>query len=112
MQYQRKRYNGGNNANANFTLIDESTGETAPTGTLAEGENITVQLSGQDITVEVNDVIGQSEVIVSYTYPTFIGFPDNSAIFFENLGLIIVVSCVMMIVGVLSVIGGEVKNVR
>jgi len=95
---------GGGNAAINISLVDESTGETRTTGSIAEGDSVTVSFADGDITVTNIDVVSNSEAIIEYNFPTFIGYPANASIFFENIVLFMVVSTFMLLAGTLLIV--------
>lgn len=101
---------GGNNANANISIVDESNGEARSTGEILEGDSVTVTFPEGNITVSVIDVVDTTEAIIEYNYPTYIGYPDNASIFFENIVLFILVSVFILLIGTLFVVSKVVNN--
>lgn len=88
----------------NISVVDESNGETRVTNALTEGDSTTVTFPDGDVTIENIDVVSSSEAVIQYDYATYIGYPDNAAIFFENIILFIVVSTFILIIGTLFII--------
>lgn len=79
---------------------DENTLSTAQT-TLNTTENATIQLSGDAINVNVDDR-GTDTALVSATYPPAFGWNGGARAMLDNLGVVIVITAVIMVLGLLG----------
>lgn len=93
--------------NATFTVTDQQTFNQNTTSELAPGENETLQLSGESITVTYDQFSsGNSYAVTTAEYPPTFQYSAGTAVFYENLGLL------LSVVGALIAISGLVMGVK
>lgn len=88
-----------NQEEANITVLNRRDGSIANSGTLAEGENTTVMISGEQINIELVSVVDPENVLVRYTYPLYLGWPSGAETIIKNITDIIILSTVIMLIG-------------
>lgn len=88
-----------NQGEANITLLNGRDGSYDATGILAEGESTNVTISGETIEVELRSVIDVENVLVTYTYPLYIGWPSGAETVFKNLPDILIMATTVMVIG-------------
>ncbi len=93
-----------NQQEVNVSMFDRKTGEFNSTGQLSPGENTTIRLDGENITVTLTDVFGQETAVVEYVYPLYVGWPDGADLVVKESPLIILLSAVIMLIGLLFTI--------
>lgn len=91
--------------NIDVTVTDTTTFEQNTTEGMDVGENATMTLSGEEITVTY-DIATSDYVVLTFDYPSTFGFEENSRIFYDNLGLL------LSIAGVMFSLTGVVMGVR
>lgn len=95
-------------ANVNLTIYNDKTGESYTTGAIDEGSTDTFSFQAGTIMLEVIDVTTANHVIVEYTYPLYIGWPNGAKQITDNINMIILILFVFIIASV-AYIRGELK---
>lgn len=95
-----------NQDEVNISILDRKSGEFNSTGQLMPGDNATVAIAGQNITVTLVDVFDTQEAAVTYTYPLYIGWPDGSSEIVKSSPQIILLAGIVMLIGLLFTIHG------
>lgn len=72
--------------NATITVTNTQTFDSANT-TLQEGDNTTLTVQGENVSVSYETYNGNA--VVRFDYPPTYGYNDETKLFFENLGLLL-----------------------
>ncbi len=98
-----------NQQEVNISMFDRKTGDFDSTGQLSPGENATLEIDDENITVTLTDVFGQETAVVEYIYPLYVGWPDGADLVVKESPLIILLSAVIMLIGLLFTVQGRVR---
>lgn len=78
------------NGNATVTVTNTRTFDSKTTVELATGEEDTVALSGENVTVR-NSAFSDPEVVLDVTYPPTFAYDDGPKLFYEHLGTLLAI---------------------
>jgi hypothetical protein len=93
----------------NVSVWDVRTGDTNFTGQIGVGQQATVVIDGENITVKNEQVFTDTQALVTYTYPLYVGWPPGAHVIVEESPLFITLGGVMLLAGViLLLLRGEV----
>lgn len=79
------------NTQANVTLVDTQTGDTATTGLLNESETSTLTLRNESINLTYAEDIGNNQAIILYEYPSLYQMNDTARAYINVVAVIVLV---------------------